>query len=301
MFYNNREKSIELLTLEELHPRMEFSKEEEQHFLHLQKGFEGEVLFDQHLEHVSSDCLILRDLLFKINGRIIQIDTLPIFHDTIYLFEVKNFEGNHYYDDGKIYKFPNYEINNPLHQLERHEHYFKQLLKQLGYQFELKAYVVFVNPTFTLYQAPLNKPFIFPTQIQSILHRLNTHSEKLNRKHKALADKLLSLTLDDSPFKEVPDYDYNSLQKGIICKQCRGLSISVVGKNCLCGDCGKMENVEEAVLRSVKGFRLLFPEEKLTTKRIVEWCGGLLPRKTIKRILEKNFKKIPLNRWTYFI
>ncbi|WP_062108215.1 nuclease-related domain-containing protein [Bacillus niameyensis] len=158
MFYNPREKSLELQTLEELHVRMDLSMSDKQHLLNLQKGFEGEVLFDRHLEKMEGNSLILRDLLLKINGRTIQIDTLPILYNTIHLFEVKNFEGNYLYDDGKMFKFPKHEIINPLNQLERIETHFRQLLKNLGFHFEVKASVVFVNPTFTLYQAPLTHP-----------------------------------------------------------------------------------------------------------------------------------------------
>lgn len=300
MFYNDREKSAELKTLEELNVRMELTSSDKQHMLKLQKGFEGEVLFDHHLEKLDCDSLILRDLLLEINGRIIQIDTLPILYDTIYIFEVKNFEGNFFYDDGKVYKFPKHEIINPLNQLERTETYFRQLLHNIGFNFEIKAFVVFVNPAFTLYQAPLNTPFIFPTQIPHLVQQLSTRPKRLNQKHKALADKLLSLCLEDSPFNKIPSYNYNSLRKGIICKNCQALSATVTVTKCICENCGIIESVDEAVLRSISTFRLLFPEEKITRTGIQEWCG-ISSRRTISRILENNFKKVNSNRWIYYV
>lgn len=61
--------------------------------------------------------------------------------------------------------------------------------------------VVFINPEFTLYQASLSLPFIFPTQVQRYLKRMDYHSLKLNKIQKQLAGKLTSLHIDNSPFQ----------------------------------------------------------------------------------------------------
>ncbi len=59
--------------------------------------------------------------------------------------------------------------------------------------------------------------------------------------------------------------------------------------------------VPSAVIRSVEEFKLLFPNQKITTKAIHEWCQVVESKKSIKCILEKNFKIIENNRWSYFI
>ncbi len=68
----------------------------------------------------------------------------------------------------------------------------------------------------------------------------------------------------------------------------------ITGRGCICLDCGKKDSVDEAVLHSVRSYKLLFPEEKVTTRRIQEWCGFIVGRKTIIRILDRHFKKIRL-------
>jgi hypothetical protein len=77
----------------------------------------------------------------------------------------------------------------------------RQLLLNLGFNPQIDASVVFINPNFTLYQAPLNKPFIFPTQLDQYWDKLNTKPSKLNRKHKKLADQLISLHITESPYQ----------------------------------------------------------------------------------------------------
>ena len=41
-----------------------------------------------------------------------------------------------------------------------------------------------------------------------------------------LANQLVSLHIVDSPYKQLPSYDYDHLQKGITCAKCNSLSIT---------------------------------------------------------------------------
>ncbi len=197
MAYKRRTKSTELIILGFLNTRMTLPEKDMQHYFSLKKGYEGEVLFDSLTEKLQFECYILNDLLFKVNNTMFQIDSL-IISETIYVYEVKNFEGNYFYDAVKdrLYKRPKKEYNNPLHQLNRGESLFRQLLQNIGYNFPIEAQVVFINPEFTLYQAPLDRPFIFPTQVNSYLKKFDSTPSRLSGKHKLLADKLISLHIE---------------------------------------------------------------------------------------------------------
>ena len=279
---------------------MNLPAKDKQHYFNLQKGYEGEVLFDSVTAKLQCECFILNDLLLKLNSTTFQIDSLVIHSETIYLFEVKNYEGDYYYESDRLYKKPKSEITNPLNQLNRSESLLRQLLQNLGYNLPISSSIVFINPEFTLYQAPLNKPFIFPTQINRYLKNLNTIPSKLNKKHKMLADQLISLHIKDSPYKLLPTYDYGQLQKGITCVKCTSFSISFEGKKLVCKECGHEGMVETAVLRNVKEYKLLFPDRKITTNDIHEWCKGVKSKKTIQRILEKNYTKVGVHQWTFY-
>ena len=115
-----------------------------------------------------------------------------------------------------------------------------------------------------------------------------------------LADKLISLHIDDFPFKKLPSYKYNQLRKGIICLTCNSFSVAVEGLKCICLDCKYEELVADAVMRSTREFKLLFPNEKITTIAIYEWCKIIPSKRRINRILCKNFKQVKNNRWSYF-
>lgn len=300
MLYKARTVPSELQILRSLSTRMQLADKEKQHYYNLKKGYEGEKMFDVLTEKLQCECLILNDLLLKKNNTIFQIDSSIVISDTIYIFEVKNYEGDYYYESDRIYKKSKSEITNPLNQLGRTESLLRQLLKSLGFNILVSSFVVFINPEFTLYQSPLNKPFIFPTQLNRLLKQIETTSSTLNDKHRNLANKLLSLHIDDSPFNQLPAYDYDQLRKGITCDKCTSFSISVEGTKCVCKECEHEETVTNAVLRSVKEFQLLFPNRKITTAGIHDWCKVVPYKKRIKRILEKNFKIIGTKRWTYY-
>lgn len=299
--YKARTESTELLCMESLSHRMNLAEKDQQHYSSLKKGYEGEVMFDSLTEKLTSECLILNDLLFQVNKTTFQIDSLIIFPQLIYLYEVKNFGGDYYFEGDKFLKrIPKIEYSNPLQQLERSESLLRQLLNQLGYQPTIDGSVIFINPEFSLFQAPLDKPFVLPTQLNRYMKKLDSSSSQLNGKHKILAEKLVAMHLEKSPYTQVPHYEYGHLKKGLTCVSCRSFAIFVEGKRSVCKECGAEESVALAVLRHVREFKLLFPEEKITTRIVHEWCGGIVSMKSIRLILQRNFKMIGVHQWAHY-
>ncbi|WP_188206921.1 NERD domain-containing protein [Alkalibacillus aidingensis] len=300
MIYKKRTQSKELTILKSLDNRMELPTNYKQNFLNLLKGYEGEVKFDSLTEKLQCDCLILNDLLFNTNNTTFQIDSLMITLKTLYLFEVKNFEGDYYYENDKFFKRNNYEILNPLHQLSRCKSLFSQLLYKQKIDFFIQANVVFINPEFMLYQSPKGQPMIFPPQINRYLSKFNSISSKLNKHHKRIADELISLQTTENPYNNLPPYEYRHLRKGIICPKCNSFSIVHEKIQSICEECGHKEKTSTAVLRNVNELKLHFPEEKITTPIIYDWCNHQISERKIRTTLEKNYKKKGQKRWVYF-
>lgn len=300
MLYKSRTKSNSLIILALLNKRMNLDSKDKQHYFNLKKGFDGEVNFDTLTEKLQCECLILNDLLLEVNNTTFQIDSLILIQGKIYLYEVKNYEGDYYYQADKLFKKPTFEVVNPLDQLSRSGTLLRQLLLSLGFKLPIETHVIFINPKFTLYQAPLDKPIIFPTQIKQHMDQFNTISLKLTTNHKKIADQLLSLHKTNSPYKQIPSYDYNELQKGIFCPICHSFSVSVVKRKCICQDCGHAVLVANAVLRSVKELKILFPNIKITTNTVHDWCQMVQSKKRIRKILASNFNIVGVRQWTYY-
>jgi len=122
---------------------------------------------------------------------------------------------------------------------------------------------------------------------------------KLAERHKKMADHLLSLHITDSPYKQIPKYDYRQLRKGITCAKCHSFSVTLESRKLVCHEC-KEELVADAVIRSVNEFRILFPNERITTNIIHEWCQIIPSQKRIRRIISSNFNKVGEHRWSYY-
>lgn len=299
MELKTREESDELLKMRYLNRRMTLSENDKSHYISLEKGYEGELKFDSHIRSLTDNFIILNDLLFEINNQHIQIDSLMIRQNSIYPFEIKNFEGDYYIDHDKWYFSSGTLITNPISQMERCEVLMRRLLLQLGYT-SVNPNLVFINPHFHLYHAPMNKQIVFPNQLDRFLCSLDRQPSVLNDSHFILAERLLSLHINKSPFSKVPKYEYGQLKKGNTCGLCLSFNLVVSNHFLVCLDCGHKESVSSAILRAVNEYMLLFPERKVTAAEIKEWCANFTT-KTIWRVLSHNMVQINKGKASYYV
>jgi len=279
---------------------MTLSSNDRMRLLKLKKGFEGERRFDFYTNKLDCDCLILNDLLLKINHTLFQIDSLIISDKLVYFYEIKNFEGDYLVDSDKFYKMPQTEIINPLFQLGRTESLLRQFLQSYGFSLPTEAHLVFVNPEFTLYQSPLNKPILFASQLNRYFSNFNKIPSQIGEKQKKLAETLLSQHIDDSPLSDLPPYQYHQLRKGITCLRCYSFDVTTVRKKCICDTCGYACDLNNVVIESVIELKLLFPKLKVTTSLVHEWCKGIESKYIIRQIMNSNFTKKGKQRWVYY-
>ncbi|QQK78638.1 NERD domain-containing protein [Salicibibacter cibi] len=298
MIVREREPSYELKILRLLNPRMTLP--DKQYYLNLEKGFEGERQLDVWLEDLTNDCLIVNDLLLKHKQQLFQIDTLLIFSNKIYLFNGKYYEGDYYTDQDTWYIMPGKEINDPLLQLKRSDYLLRQLLQRLKLNFlPVEPLLIFNNPAFMLYNAPSNLPAVFSPQLQRYMKKLNNEPSKINRKHEHLAEKLVSLHEKESPHTELPDYDFDRLAKGVVCVECGAMMVHR-GKSFGCERCGYVEKVKSGIIRSAEDYKVLFPDSKITTPVIREWCALRGDKKMVIKALGERFKLVRNGRHSYY-
>lgn len=303
MAYKNREASKELQILQILYGRMDLNQTEKQHYFNLQKGFEGEVMFDQLVEGAGlhQKFYILNDLLLKCDHTTVQIDSTVITQHAIIPSEIKNFEGNLYYKNNNFYNCNSDTIyQNPLDQLNRIKISLCKLLKKNGFNIPIEGHVVFINSECYLYQAPLDEPIVYYTQLNRFLRSLHAKPAYLNDSHKHLADFLVNLHMSESPMTQLPTYRFESVRKGVNCGRCFSFSVTVAPKKIVCTKCGNEESYENCVLRSVKDITLLFPEIKITLNVVLEWSNFKLEKWTVRRILKKHFRVNGYGQWTYY-
>lgn len=302
MLIKPRSESDLLKIMRILNARMNLSEDELKQYLYLKKGYEGEVAFDQlTAANLNKEIFILNDLMLEINHSKFQIDSSLIIQDTIIPCEVKNYEDNYFYRDGEFYLCGAQKpITNPLHQVKRSETLLQQYLKKNGLHFRILPFLVFINPKFFLYQAPQNDSIIFPPQLSNFMKKLNSKPSNLNGMQQKLADQLIVDHKIESPYPKLPSYEYHSLQKGLTCAICNSFFITCGERKATCNDCGFEEEVASAVVRSVDELKLLFPDLKVTTNIIYDWCRVVESRKTVRRVLTRNYRLMGHGKYSYF-
>jgi len=302
MILKERAVPLELRILKLLDARTELEEKEKKYLHNKAKGYEGEKMFDLFTGKLSLPSYLLYDLLLESNNSTFQIDTLMITQDPLFLFEVKNYEGDFYYEDRRFFSLTTKkEIQNPLLQLERCESLLRSLLQSLGYRMMIESYVIFINSKFHLYQSPLNQPIIYPNQLPDFMSRLNRRSSTVNGRHKGLAEKLISLHQTESPYDKYSKYTIDRIKKGLICAVCHAFEVFCFGRHLQCGVCGYQEGIDSAVLRCVREIQLLYPNEKITTNLVFEWCGGIITKQPIGRVLKQNFCAQGVKNHTYYV
>lgn len=301
MILKERIESEELLILRCLHTRMKLTDKEKFHYHNLEKGYEGELRFDQLCETILEERYFINDLLFEVNNSHFQIDSLIISQGVIHLLDIKNFQGDCYLEQDKLFSVKSKrEYKNPMDQLKRSATLFRQLLRNSNFNYLVEPSVIFINPEFTLYQAPMSQPFILPTQLNQFINDFNHSPSQLNDGHKKLAQALISLHRPKNPFVLLPDYHYEELQKGIYCYNCKSFLVYLNNHFFTCKKCGCREKIEQAIVRNIEEIKLLFPDLKITTNIVYDWCQTDLNSKTYRRVLQKNYTAVGNTSNTYY-
>ncbi|MBT2639524.1 NERD domain-containing protein [Bacillus sp. ISL-39] len=301
MLLKARTEPMELITLRHLSRKTELSPQDKFQLWTMEKGFTGEMIFDRMTENLAEERYIIDDLLLQVNNSYFQLDKVIIAQDGVYLIDVKYHEGDYYLDGDKLYSVrTSREYKNPVIQLTRSETLFRQLLQNLKMNQLVRASVIFNNPEFTLYQAPMDQPIILPTQVNRFLKELNCTPSKLDDSHKKLAQALLSLHQVKNPFATQPAYQYDQLEKGMYCRECGSLNTEVNDYDLVCGKCGKQERIEKAIVRHIEEIKVLFPEKKITTQIVYEWCNRKVSRRTFLRVLKKHYVLVGKTSDSYF-
>ncbi|MCR2823903.1 NERD domain-containing protein, partial [Lederbergia panacisoli] len=122
----------------------------------------------------------------------------------------------------------------------------------------------------------------------------------INDHHKKVAHKLISLHNEKPHFMKIPVYSFEEIRKGFICAFCSSMNIERKRSVLQCKNCENIEGIELAILRSVDEYTLLFPDRKITTRDIFEWCAGVISKNLIQRILIKNFNIKENAKATYY-
>lgn len=299
--FSSPRKSASLKMFETLEGRYELPPKERTAFKRLQQGYEGEKHFSELLSaRVRNHCIPIFDLGLKPNGNECQLDALLIFQTVIYHLEIKNLKGDYYTENNRWFLSNNKEIQNPLNQLSRSKLIIQEFLTQYKCTIPIRSQIIFMNPEFYLFQAPMDLPAIFPAHLHRFIQQLEKTTSTLNPYHERLAKYLTAAHVLRSKHESLPEYKYDQIKKGLFCKKCRSPLGFFSPRKLICKKCEVTCNSESVIMQSVTEFNLLFPEKPITVSSIHHWSRGMISKDIIKRILLKNLKLVPKGNSSYY-
>lgn len=286
-----RKKSDQLKILESMNSRTQLSRSEEQYLLNLKKGFEGEELFDKLIdEHLGKEVIVIKDRLISCNGSTAQIDALIATGNTFYLYEVKNYEGEYMQLSGQFRRLKGQEFICPSIQLSRTEKVLQQLLNQWTESPEIRSFVIFVNPAFTLYDAKISNPFILPAQIKGHFEKLKNGQTQPSKSIMRIVNKLQHESTSGDKYRGTPQhYAYDEMRKGLLCSDCYSFNLKLSQRQAVCRDCGRKWKNDTLLLNHIDEVSLLFPEMKITTSLVYNWIDGKMIKRRIGRLLKNHY------------
>src|SRR5699024_309782 len=118
--------------------------------------------------------------------------------------------------------------------------------------------------------------------------------------HHRLAKHLKKLHIPVSPYERLPSYEYDTLQKGVLCHHCRSV-MDCKYRELSCTNCPSTELIDSGILRTIIEFQVLFPDKKIKTGIIREWCGNVVSMRTVSRILSAYLKRVEKGRESHYI
>lgn len=255
------------------------------------QGYIGEKEFSEILNEQKSETW-LHDLQFK-NYNQVQLDFIVVTDEAIIQFEIKNYTGDYYYENGKLFRSTGYVAKDLIHQFEVSDETLKRIVKKYKIDRKVISYIVFINPTFTLYGDLRSRINIL---LYSELHKLKDmfganfkYDENvwICKKLKSLHQPFITSYLY---FEKV---EFSKVIGGLKCISCNKIiepsEIFNVRKYVKCKKCGTISSRYAIVLQSLKELYLL-KGEPFSINEAEKWTG--VSNSAIKRILYKKFKRI---------
>lgn len=279
--------------LRALKRRLLLSRELELYLENLDRGYGGESRFAvEVLGGLTCAHVLLRDLRLPMDNNYFQMDAVLLSGKQVIVFEVKNWSGMFEYRDGQFVSGRSAKpYKNPTEQLGRCVTNMQYLLRTWGYDFEVVGRVVFINPSFYLYHAPVEQPFLFAPELSDWVKGLNRFEGWVSDSHRELAALLVSR---NSPakvdFEILPEFSFRDLKKGIDCRGCGSFSTELTGRRICCLDCHEVEQAKETIVRMAEELARLFPKTKITSRLVGEYCGGRFAIRRIHKNLAAKFE-----------
>lgn len=291
--------SPKLLYYKALEARTKLSNNEKWQLHILQRGFEGECLYDKIFDQIGHENVyIFRDVYLKIESSITQYDSIVISNNRVVVNEIKNFAGDYRYENNNWSKGNKQLPDNAFIQLNRAMSKLKQLSNNSSVNFKVDGDVIFPNDDFRLTSEDHNiwNETVLRNELRTYLRKFK--NEHLSDKAKNIAI-LIRDAIEDNPYF-TEKADITKLQRGLYCGECGNFNLIKGRFQLTCGKCGTVESNETHLIRAMSDHKYLFYNQPMSRQSLSHLIDNQLHEITIYRALQKHcYVNQKGNRTTY--
>ena len=289
-----RYKTFELQYLETLSKRTELTSTESAKLFALKNGFKGELQLDLALQQAQlPPQLILTDLTLQYRQQITQLDQLFCLGNTLYLSDAKNYQGHYLFSEhswshnGK--KLP----HNIFGQIDRAQDILGCILQDNRLDLSVQTNIVFTNPAV---QLEIVDPLAHSCQrigayrdyvADLVQQKLPLPQQPDMRWKKVLQDYQIPPYHLQNDFTH--ELSHRRLRPGICCPRCQYFDWQESFYCLTCQNCGTVEAKEEAYVRTICDYGVLFFQHDLKAHDLMNFFGKQAKKRYLSRILGKYF------------
>lgn len=287
MFLNKRLMSPEFLYYKALEKRAELDFEEKRNLYNIEKGFEGECLYDKIFDEIGHDNVyILRDLYLKAGKSITQFDSIIISIDRVVVNEIKNYSGDYHYENNGWYRNGRQLKDNAHNQLSRVKGKIIQLRDDANMHFDVDGAVIFMGDDFRLTTKSdyIWSETVMRNQLRNYFRQFK--KERMGDEAKSIV-YLIKNSIAENPYFEEAG-DIARMQRGLYCGECGSFELIKSRFQFTCPSCGSIESNETHLLRTMSDHKYLFFNQPITKQSILHLIDYQISEDGVYRFLKKH-------------
>ena len=287
MFLNKRLMSPEFLYYKALEKRTELYFEEKRNLYNIEKGFDGECLYDKIFDEVGHENVyILRDLHLKAGKSITQFDSIVISIDRVVVNEIKNYSGDYIYENNVWYRNGKQLKDNAHIQLSRAKGKIIQLRDEAGLHFNVEGAVIFTGDDFRLTTESdyIWSETVVRNQLRNYFRQFK--DDRIGGKAKSIVRHIKNAIAENPYFEE--EADISRLQRGLYCGECGSFELIKGRFQYTCASCGSIESNETHLLRAMSDHKFLFYNQPITKQSMLHLIDYQISEDGVYRFLKKH-------------
>lgn len=300
-------KPLELQQLEVLDKRQGLSTEAKRKLWSQRTGFQGEQDFYEFLlRYKKPHWRILHRTWLNIGGRL-ECDFIVITRVGIYFFEIKNYNGN------LIYEYHQQSINQKsipgdiFGQFKKMRDRTVEMCLSLNYSGKVSHQLVYINPYY-IAQVPeeWSNSLLLYNQLKEYCEQM-LRDEAITLPANVSPDRLVEYLATDfhceSPYppQAISQIQFDQLHQGCECTMCGSFETVSSRYKLTCRQCHHQEPKDQAALRLIGDYAVLFPDQPLRAPHIAKLSGAALNKSYINKILKRYFKLISEEKTGQFV